>query len=90
MYQRQRYWARSFSASLLYSGTKPNAAHAAVSSLEKHLNTAYHKHLGIVTQNVDGLHQVAGSNDVLELHGHLRQVTCMSCGYAPFPTSSTR
>lgn len=49
--------------------------------LERKLDERYHRKLHIVTQNVDGLHQQAGSADVLELHGHLRSVQCMSCGY---------
>jgi len=55
---------------------KPNAAHLALAQLE---------HLGalkaIITQNIDGLHQRAGSRRVLELHGNTREVVCTRCGY---------
>ncbi len=53
---------------------EPNAAHAALASLEKDGLLE-----GIVTQNVDGLHQRAGSVNVSELHGHLRQAVCVDC-----------
>ena len=53
---------------------KPNAAHLALASLEKN------GHIGtIITQNVDGLHQSAGSTNILEVHGSMRTMTCVSC-----------
>ncbi len=53
---------------------EPNAAHVALAELEKlgHLRT-------VITQNIDGLHQRAGSGRVLELHGHMREATCVRC-----------
>jgi NAD-dependent deacetylase len=54
---------------------KPNSAHVALARLE-----AAGKLDGIITQNVDGLHQHAGSKVVVELHGSLRSCTCMRCG----------
>ncbi|MCL5056776.1 MAG: Sir2 family NAD-dependent protein deacetylase [Actinobacteria bacterium] len=54
---------------------RPNAAHNVIADLEKAgLVDA------VITQNVDGLHQKAGSHRVYELHGHLRSATCMKCG----------
>ena len=55
---------------------EPNAAHCALAALERAgLLRA------IITQNIDGLHQKAGSQRVLELHGHLREASCLRCGY---------
>ena len=53
----------------------PNPAHYSLAELEK-LNILK----AIITQNIDGLHQKAGSKTVIELHGNLRTITCMSCG----------
>ncbi len=54
---------------------KPNPAHTALVTLEKmgHLSA-------VITQNIDGLHTKAGSNTVYEVHGHSREVECLSCG----------
>ena len=72
---RQRYWARSFVGWRRFAGAGPNDGHRAVADLQR---------LGlvraIITQNVDGLHQRAGAHDVLELHGSLDLVRCLSCG----------
>jgi NAD-dependent SIR2 family protein deacetylase len=72
---RQRYWARSFVGWRRFAGAGPNDGHRAVADLQ---------HLGlvraIITQNVDGLHQMAGAHDVLELHGNLDLARCLSCG----------
>ena len=53
---------------------KPNAAHEYLAKLEKR------KHLTVITQNIDGLHQMAGSKNVLELHGSIHRNICMDCG----------
>lgn len=55
---------------------RPNAAHRIIAGLEG-AGLVW----GVVTQNVDGLHQQAGSKNVFELHGHLRSATCMKCGH---------
>jgi NAD-dependent SIR2 family protein deacetylase len=72
---RQRYWARSFSGWRRFAGAGPNDGHRAVAELQR---------LGlvraIITQNVDGLHQLAGAHDVLELHGSLSLARCLDCG----------
>lgn len=72
---RQRYWARSYIGFARMGHAEPNLAHVALERLER----AGFVRL-LVTQNVDGLHQRAGSRAVLDLHGRLSQVLCMSCG----------
>lgn len=71
---RQRYWARSLVGWNLISRALPNAGHQALVDLER---------LGyiqlLVTQNVDGLHQQAGSRDVVDLYGRVDEVICMNC-----------
>ena len=71
---RSRYWARSFAGWEKFSSVVPNSAHVALAELEKknYVHT-------IITQNVDRLHQKAGSRNVLELHGTTHNVVCMSC-----------
>ncbi|MBC7462419.1 MAG: NAD-dependent deacylase [Thermoleophilia bacterium] len=65
---------------------EPNAAHEALARLQTHGIVER-----IVTQNVDGLHAAAGSVDVLELHGSLREARCRSCGFAcDMPEARTR
>jgi len=54
---------------------EPNSGHVALAELE-HLGFIQ----GIITQNIDGLHQQAGSSKVLEVHGHIRTCTCLNCG----------
>ena len=72
---RQRYWARSFVGWRRFSAARPNAAHHLVTELQR---------LGavgdVITQNVDGLHQAAGTERVIELHGSLADVLCLACG----------
>lgn len=60
---------------LVYPNAKPNGAHIALAKLEK-----IGKLKAIVTQNIDGLHQAAGSKVVYELHGSVLRNYCMSCG----------
>ena len=72
---RQRYWARSHLGWGLIAKAQPNDGHQAVADLQSRGLLA-----GIVTQNVDGLHQAAGALDVLELHGNLERVICLDCG----------
>ena len=73
---RQRYWARSLIGWRLMQNAKPNAAHFALAQLQQQQDIR-----GIITQNVDGLHQAAGSHHVTDLHGRADQVLCMSCGW---------
>jgi NAD-dependent SIR2 family protein deacetylase len=71
---RQRYWARSHLGWRFITGVDPNGGHRAVADVQ-----AQGLLSGIVTQNVDGLHQRAGAEDVIELHGALGRVVCLSC-----------
>ena len=72
---RRRYWARGQVGYRRYADVRPNAAHDAIAALgDAGLVDA------VVTQNVDGLHQAAGSDPVVELHGTLAEVVCMDCG----------
>lgn len=71
---RRRYWARSCLGWPRFAAAKPNDTHRACAQLE-----ALGRSVGVVSQNVDGLHQAAGSRGVVELHGSLAQVTCLSC-----------
>jgi NAD-dependent SIR2 family protein deacetylase len=71
---RQRYWARSHLGWRHVTGAAPNAGHRAVAALERAGLVS-----GIITQNVDGLHQAAGARAVTELHGSLHRVVCLSC-----------
>jgi len=71
---RKRYWARSFVGWPAISRAAPNAAHDALARLQRD------GHIGqVVTQNVDGLHQRAGSERVIDLHGRLDRVVCVEC-----------
>jgi NAD-dependent SIR2 family protein deacetylase len=72
---RHRYWARSYLGWRSIATARPNAGHRAVAALQ-----ASGRVRGIVTQNVDGLHQAAGALDVIELHGGLDRVVCLTCG----------
>ncbi|GAA5179929.1 NAD-dependent protein deacetylase [Rugosimonospora acidiphila] len=72
---RRRYWARSHLGWRNMAGAAPNAGHRAVADLERHGLVT-----GVITQNVDGLHQEAGARAVIELHGSLYRVICLDCG----------
>lgn len=72
---RQRYWARSHVGWRTISDARPNASHLALAALERAGLVS-----GVVTQNVDGLHQAAGSQRVIDLHGRLDRVVCLECG----------
>jgi NAD-dependent SIR2 family protein deacetylase len=72
---RRRYWARSMIGWPVIAQARPNVAHHALAGLE----AAGHVYR-LVTQNVDGLHQRAGSVDVVELHGSVARVGCLDCG----------
>ncbi|MFG1610507.1 NAD-dependent protein deacetylase [Actinoplanes sp. NPDC049265] len=71
---RRRYWARSHLGWRTIGDARPNDGHRAVARLQE-LGLLR----GIITQNVDGLHQAAGATGVVELHGNLAQVTCLDC-----------
>jgi NAD-dependent SIR2 family protein deacetylase len=72
---RRRYWAGSLRGWPRVRDARPNAAHAALARLEAEGPVRQ-----VVTQNVDGLHQRAGSRRVVDLHGRLDVVECLDCG----------
>ena len=72
---RRRYWARSTVGWRWFADARPNSAHFALAELGRVTPL-----VGVVTQNVDGLHQAAGSSPVVDLHGNLARVTCLNCG----------
>lgn len=72
---RIRYWARSAVGWPRVAGAMPNAGHEAIAEMERAGIVS-----GVITQNVDGLHGKAGSLKVVELHGSLSRVCCLSCG----------
>lgn len=72
---RRRYWARSLAGWAPFAAARPNAAHHALAALERQGRIGL-----LVTQNVDGLHQRAGSTAVVDLHGRLDRVVCLDCG----------
>lgn len=71
----RRYWARSVVGWPSFSTAVPNASHRALTVLEQQKRIT-----SLVTQNVDTLHQRAGSRDVIDLHGRLDRVVCLGCG----------
>ena len=79
---RRRYWARSYLGWRQIADARPNAGHYAVAALQRRGLVD-----GIITQNVDGLHQAAGATDVVELHGGLDVVICLACGLREGRTS---
>lgn len=70
--QRFYDWFRPLTREIV--SARPNAAHHALAELER-----MGKLFSLITQNIDHLHQRAGSSEVLELHGHLRTLTCLRC-----------
>lgn len=72
---RRRYWARAMLGWPRVRQAQPNAAHTALAQLQRQGRIS-----GLITQNVDTLHDQAGSPDVIELHGSLHRVLCLDCG----------
>jgi len=72
---RKRYWAGSHLGWRRFAAAAPNAGHRAIADLETRglIN-------GVITQNVDGLHLRAGSQRVVDLHGSMDRVRCLTCG----------
>lgn len=64
-----------YRAKMIFPDAKPNKAHLALAKLEQE-----GKLLGVITQNIDGLHQMAGSKHVMELHGSVYRNYCQKCG----------
>jgi NAD-dependent SIR2 family protein deacetylase len=73
-HSRKRYWARGLIGWRRMREAQPNGAHRALAALESQGRVAL-----LVTQNVDGLHQAAGSRNVIDLHGRADVVRCLSC-----------
>lgn len=71
---RARYWARSYVGWSIIANAKPNPSHFALAQAEGHGQISH-----LITQNVDGLHQAAGSKKVTDLHGRLDRVICREC-----------
>ena len=72
---RKRYWARSLAGFRRMRVARPNDAHHALATLER-----CGRIVQLVTQNVDGLHHAAGSENVIDLHGRIDTVRCLGCG----------
>jgi len=74
---RREAWRRKFTMDDLYAGAKPSRGHLALASLVRSGSMP-----GVITQNIDGLHQAAGvpGEKVVELHGNGTYATCLSCG----------
>ena len=72
---RRHYWARNHVGWRHMRRTEPNAGHHALARLE-----ARGVVVGVITQNVDLLHEAAGSRRVIDLHGHYNEVVCLGCG----------
>ena len=71
---RRRYWARSLLGWPAFARARPNGSHAALARLERAGRIDR-----LVTQNVDGLHQRAGSRRIIDLHGRLDSLVCLDC-----------
>jgi NAD-dependent SIR2 family protein deacetylase len=72
---QQRYWARAHVGWSRMSSARPNATHHALARLEAAVRLS-----GLITQNVDGLHEKAGHLGVIDLHGRVDRVICLDCG----------
>ncbi len=75
MQRKPKEFFEYYKSNMLYADAKPNAAHKALAELER-----AGKLRAVVTQNIDGLHQQAGSRNVYELHGSVARNYCMRCG----------
>ena len=74
LHTRRRYWARSLVGWRRFGRAQPNDAHRALAKLEQQGRLQV-----LVTQNVDRLHQSAGSTEVIDLHGRMDRVRCLGC-----------
>lgn len=72
--KRKEYWRRKQALYAQMRDAEPNNGHIAIARLEKQ-----GKLLGIITQNIDGLHHKAGNSNILEIHGTNREVICLEC-----------
>ena len=74
---RYEYWRQKAQLHMDFSASQPNQGHQVIGRWER--DGILHR---VITQNIDGLHQLAGCQDVVELHGTARQVRCLDCGYS--------
>ena len=74
--QNTEEFYRFYKDKMIFKDARPNSAHYALSALEKE-----GKLKAVITQNIDGLHQLAGSKEVLELHGSIHRNYCTKCGH---------
>ncbi|MGI9335085.1 MAG: Sir2 family NAD-dependent protein deacetylase, partial [Gammaproteobacteria bacterium] len=72
---RKRYWARSMVGWVAFGAARPAQPHRVLAAMERD-GRVHH----LITQNVDRLHQKAGSKTVIDLHGRLDNVQCLGCG----------
>lgn len=72
---RHEYWRQKAEGHRDFADAKPNSGHEVIARWEA--DDLIH---GVITQNIDGLHQIAGNKNVLELHGTAREIMCMDCG----------
>ena len=72
---RHEYWRQKAEGHGDFAAAKPNAGHQVIAQWEA--RDLIH---GVITQNIDGLHQIAGNKNVLELHGTSREIMCLDCG----------
>ncbi|MHA1771649.1 MAG: NAD-dependent protein deacylase [Candidatus Thorarchaeota archaeon] len=70
-----KFWTMGRELAEVILKARPNPAHYALAELERQ-----EKLIGVITQNIDNLHQAAGSKRVIELHGNYLRATCMNCG----------
>jgi NAD-dependent deacetylase len=71
----ERFWAFYGRRFAILDGKQPNGAHHAVAELERRGLVS-----GVITQNIDGLHTAAGTEDPIEVHGSIRTSSCLTCG----------
>ena len=86
---RHEYWRQKCESHSDFAKAQPSVGHLTLAAWERE-----NRIRGVITQNIDGLHQLAGNENVLELHGTARQATCLDCGtrfdIAPFVEQFTR
>ncbi len=73
---RYRYWLQKCEGHVEIATAEPNSGHRTLVDWEK---AGYLR--GVVTQNIDGLHELAGTGQILELHGNARKVACLDCDF---------
>ncbi|MDA0165801.1 NAD-dependent deacylase [Solirubrobacter ginsenosidimutans] len=80
----ERFWSFYGQRFAVLDGKVPNGAHRAIAELERRGLVS-----GVITQNIDGLHALAGSLDPIEVHGSIRTASCLTCG-ASYSLAETR